>query len=109
MVIIQIVACRNNLETAYLWIIETAKTTDVHKFSEHCVVSFLPLHQNHLNVLNSVPIKCWKHLLTMVELRLNISVHSEQIFASLYYLNFTSTDDGINMYFQWPAKRKPQL
>ena len=59
MVIIQIVARRNNLETAYLWIIETAKTTDVHKFSElwvksqskHCVVSFLPLHQNHLNVL----------------------------------------------------------
>ena len=101
MVIIQIVTCRNNLETAYLWIIETAKTTDVHKFSElwskHCVVSFLPLHQNHLNVLNSVPIKCWKHLSTMVELRLNISVHSEKIFASLYYMNFTSTDDGINM------------
>ena len=23
------VACRNNLETAYLWIIETAKTTDL--------------------------------------------------------------------------------
>ena len=68
--------------------------------SKHCVVSFLPLHQNHLNVLNSVPIKCWKHLSTMVELRLNISVnsvHSEKIFASLYYLNFTSTDDGINM------------
>ena len=36
MVIIQIVACRNNLETAYLWIIETAKTTDVHTFSELC-------------------------------------------------------------------------
>ena len=65
--------------------------------SKHCVVSFLPLHQNHLNVLNSVSIKCWKHMSTMVELRLNISVHSEQIFASLYYLNFTSTDDGINM------------
>ena len=105
MVIIQIVACRNNLETAYLWIIKTAKTTDVHTFSsyvvksqsKHCVVSFLPLHQNHLNVLNSVPIKYWKHLSTMVELRLNISVHSEKIFASLYYLNFTSTDDGINM------------
>ena len=31
-----LVACRNNLETAYLWIIETAKTTDVHKFSELC-------------------------------------------------------------------------
>ena len=77
--------------------------------SKHCVVSFLSLHQNHLNVLNSVPIKCWKHLSTMVELRLNISVHSEKIFASLYYLNFTSTDDGINMQFQWPAKRKPQL
>ena len=105
MVIIQIVACRNNLETAYLWIIETAKTTDVIHFpssvvksqSKHCVVSFLPLHQNHLNVLNSVPMKCWKHLSTMVELRLNISVHSEKIFASLYYMNFTSTDDGINM------------
>ena len=105
MVIIQIVACRNNLETAYLWIIETAKTTDVHTFSssvvksqsKHCVVSFLPLHQKHLNVFNSVPIKCWKHLSTLVELRLNISVHSEKIFASLYYLNFTSTDDGINM------------
>ena len=105
MVIIQIVACRNNLETAYLWIIETAKTTDVHKFSELCgqksvktlCCCFLPLHQNHLNVLNSVPIKCWKHLSTMVELRLNISVHSEKIFASLYYMNFTSTDDGINM------------
>ena len=27
MVIIQIVAFRNNLETAYLWLIETAKTT----------------------------------------------------------------------------------
>ena len=31
-----VVACRNNLETAYLWIIETAKTTDVYKFSELC-------------------------------------------------------------------------
>ena len=31
-----VVACRNNLETAYLWIIETAKTTDVHKNSELC-------------------------------------------------------------------------
>ena len=105
MVIIQIVTCRNNLETAYLWIIETAKTTDVHTFSELCGqklvktlrCSFLPLHQNHLDVLNSMPIKCWKHLSTMVELRLNISVHSEKIFASLYYMNFTSTDDGINM------------
>ena len=29
-------ACRNNLETAYLWIIETAKTTDVNKFPEFC-------------------------------------------------------------------------
>ena len=65
--------------------------------SKHWVVRFLPLHENHLNVLNSVPIKCWKHLSTMVELRLNISVHSEKIFASLYYMNFTSTDDGINM------------
>ena len=35
-IVIQIVAFRNNLETAYLWIIETAKTTDVHKFSELC-------------------------------------------------------------------------
>ena len=60
-----LVACCNNLETAYLWIIETAKTTDVHTFSEpvvksqskHCVVSFLPRHQNHPNVLNSVPLK----------------------------------------------------
>ena len=65
--------------------------------SKHCVVSFLPLHQNHLNVLNSVPVKCWKHLSTMDELRLNITVHLEKIFASLYYMNFTSTDDGINM------------
>ena len=65
--------------------------------SKHCVVGFLARHQNHPNVLNSVPIKCWEHLSTMVELRLNISVHSEKIFASLYYLNFTSTDDGINM------------
>ena len=105
MVIIQIVAFRNNLETAYLWIIETAKTTMYINFpssvvksqSKQYVASFLPLHQNHLNVLNSVPIKCWKHLSTMVELRLNISVHSEKIFASLYYMNFTSTDDGINM------------
>ena len=63
--------------------------------SKHCVVSFLPRHQNHPNVLNSVPMKCWEHLLTMVELRLNITVHSEKIFASLYYMNFTSTDDGI--------------
>ena len=31
-----LVACRNNFETAYLWIIETAKTTDVHTFSELC-------------------------------------------------------------------------
>ena len=31
-----VVACGNNLETAYLWIIETAKTTDVNKFSELC-------------------------------------------------------------------------
>ena len=64
-----VVACRNNLETAYLWIIETAKTADVYiNFpSKHCVVSFLPRHQNHLNMLNSVPMKCCKHLLTMVE------------------------------------------
>ena len=67
------VACRNNLEMAYLWIIETAKTTDVYIiFSEvcgkkHCVVSLLPRHQNHPNVLNSVAIKCWEHLSTMVE------------------------------------------
>ena len=53
--------------------------------------------QNHPNVLSSVPIKCWEYLSTMVELRLNITVHSEKIFASLYYMNFTSTDDGINM------------
>ena len=77
--------------------------------SKHCVVSFLPRHQKHPNVLNSVPLKCWEHLSIMVELRLNISVHSEKIFASLYYMHFTSTDDGINMQFQWPAKRKPQL
>ena len=31
-----VVACRNNLETAYLWIIENAKTTDVNTFSEIC-------------------------------------------------------------------------
>ena len=31
-----LVACRNNLETPYLWIIETAKTTDAHTFSELC-------------------------------------------------------------------------
>ena len=66
-----VVACRNNLETAYLWIIETAKTTDIYNFSElwskHCVVSFLPRHQKHPNVLNSVPIKCWEHLSTVVE------------------------------------------
>ena len=65
--------------------------------SKHCGVSFLPRHQNRPNVLNSVPIKCWEHLSTMVELRVNITVHSEKIFASLYYMNFTSTDDGINM------------
>ena len=96
MVINLLVACRNNLETAYLWIIETAKTTDVNiifrdLWSKHCIVSFLPRHQNHPNVLNSVPIKCWEHF------TLNITVHSEKIFASLYYMNFTSTDDGINM------------
>ena len=33
----------------------------------------------------------------MVELRLNITVHSEKLFASLYYMNFTSTDDGIKL------------
>ena len=97
-----VVACRNNLETAYLWIIETAKTTDVYIFSELCgkkksVVSFLPRHKKHPTVLNSVPIKCWEHLSTVVELLLNTTVHSEEIFASLYYMNFTSTDDGINM------------
>ena len=88
-----LVACHNNLETAYLWIIETAKTTDVIHFprsvvksqSKHCVVSFLPRYQNRPNVLNSVPIKCWEHLSTMVELRLNITVHSEKIFASILY------------------------
>ena len=31
-----VVACRSNLETAYFWMIETAKTTDVYKFSELC-------------------------------------------------------------------------
>ena len=31
-----VVACRNDLETAYLWIIETAKTTDVHTFPKLC-------------------------------------------------------------------------
>ena len=62
--------------------------------SKHCVVSFLPRHQDHPNVLNSVPIKCWEHLSTMVELHLNITVHAEKLFASLYYMNFTSTDDG---------------
>ena len=101
MVINLLVACRNNLETAYLWIIETAKTTDVNiifrdLWSKHCIVSFLPRHQNHPNMLNSVPIKCWEHLTTVDELRLNISVHSEKK-LHLYYMNFTSTDDGINM------------
>ena len=73
-----VVACRNNLETAYFWIIETAKTTDVYRFSELCgqniamlkhhkLVSFLPRHQKHPTVLNSVPIKCWEHLSTVVE------------------------------------------
>ena len=59
-----VVAYRNNLETAYLWIIETTKTTDVHTFSELC---FLPRPQNHPIVPNSVPIKCWEHLSTVVE------------------------------------------
>ena len=66
-----VVACRNNLETAYLWIIETTKITDIYKFSKlwskHCIVSFLRQHQKHPNVLNSVPIKCWKDLSTVVE------------------------------------------
>ena len=31
-----VVACRSNLETAYFWMIETAKTTDVYTFSELC-------------------------------------------------------------------------
>ena len=58
-----VVACRNNLETAYLWIIETAKTTDVYKFSELCGQNVAMLaFSNHPNVLNSVPIRCWKHL-----------------------------------------------
>ena len=94
-----VVACRNNLETAYFWIIETAKTTDVYiaMLKHHKLVSFLPRHQKHPTVLNSVPIKCWEHLSTVVEWLLNITVHSEKIFASLYYMNFTSTDDGINM------------
>ena len=96
-----VVACRNNLETAYLWIIQTAKTTCLSIFralwSKHCVVSFLPRHQNHPNVLNSVPIKCWEHVSTVDESGLNNTVHSEQIFASLYYMNCTLTDDGISM------------
>ena len=31
-----VVACRNNLETAYLWINETAETTYVYEFPELC-------------------------------------------------------------------------
>ena len=31
-----VVACRNNLEMAYLSIIETVKSTDIHTFSELC-------------------------------------------------------------------------
>ena len=96
-----VVACRNNLKTAYLWIIETAKPADVYKFSELCGQNIALLAFSHgtkiIPVLNSVPIKCCEHLSTVVEWLLNITVHSKKIFASLYYMNFTSTDDGINM------------
>ena len=76
---------------------------DVYKFPELCGQNIALLAFSHgtkmipIHVLNSVPIKCWKHLATVVELRLNITVYLEKIFASLYYMNFTSTDDGINM------------
>ena len=36
-----VVACRNNLETAYLLIIETAKTTDVYIYFRSSVVKIL--------------------------------------------------------------------
>ena len=36
-----VVACRNNLETAYLWIIETAKTTDIYIHFPNSVVKTL--------------------------------------------------------------------
>ena len=89
-----LVACTNNLETAYLWIIETAKTTDVHTFSELCgqvSQNIALLAFSHGTKIIPVPIKCWKHLSTMVELRLNITVHSEKIFASLDVTGWLST------------------
>ena len=67
-----VVACRNNLETSYLWIIETATTADVYTFSELGGQNIALLAFSHgtsiiPNVLNSVPIKCCEHLSTVVE------------------------------------------
>ena len=73
-----VVACRNNLETSYLWIIETAKTTDVYKFSELCAQNIALLAFSHGTKFISAD----KVLETLVNCVIKLSLHSVLLFCS---------------------------